>query len=116
MKSRVTPPWIPLWIDKWLFGSTRIELKPDERSVWVDLMVLSAKDRGFIRANEGVPYGFQQLAGMLCIDVELLLRTVEKCKDVGKVVEQAYHTFYLPSWEEYKLSPRHQRRFNFEKD
>jgi hypothetical protein len=114
MKSKNSLPWIPLWVDKWLFGSTRIELKPDERSVWVDFMVLSAKDGGFIRANEGVPYGKEQLAGMLCVDVELLWRTVERCKEVGKIVEQKDGTFWLPSWEQYKISPRHQRRFSFD--
>lgn len=62
--------WIPLWVDKWLWGSTRIELEPDERSVWVDLMALAAKDDGYIRANVGVPYAHQQLAGMLCVSVE----------------------------------------------
>jgi len=114
MKSAKYAPWFPLWIDKWLFGSTRLELLPDERSVWVDLMALSAKDQGFIRANEGMPYPTEMLSGMLCINVELLLRTVEKCKAVGKLVEQEDHTFYLPSWDEYKLSPRHQRRLKKE--
>ena len=108
--------WIPLWIDKWLFGSTRIELKPDERSVWVDLMVLSAKDNGYVRANVAMPYPFEQLSGMLCIDVELLLRSVEKCKAVGKIVQEEDGTLYLPSWSEYKLSSRHKRRFEVEKE
>lgn len=108
--------WIPLWVDKWLFGSTRIELKPDERSVWVDLMALSSKDNGFVRANLGVPYPLQQLAGMLYIDVELLERTMERCKVVGKIVEISDGTFFLPSWNGYKLSPRHKRRFTPEKE
>jgi len=102
--------WIPLWVDKWLFGSTRIELKPDERSVWIDLMVLSAKDEGYIRANESVPYSPEQLSGLLCINVELLLRTIERCKEVGKIIGKD-SALYLPSWQEYSLSMRHQRRF-----
>jgi hypothetical protein len=114
MKSKTSPPWFPLWIDKWLFGSTRYELQPDERSVWVDLMALSWKDGGYVRANAGIPYPSKQLAGMLNIDVELLLRTVEKCKDCGKVIEGKDGTFYLPSFEEYKLTARHQRRFDFD--
>jgi hypothetical protein len=112
MKSRSTKPWIPLWKDKWLFGSTRLELKPDERSVWIDLMVLSSMDQGYIRANEGMPYPAEMLSGMLCIDVELLLRTLERCKAVGKVVEQQDGTIYLPSWNEYQLSPRQKRRYD----
>ncbi len=108
--------WIPLWIDKWLFGSTRIELQPDERSVWLDLMVLAAKDRGFIQANSGVPYPLAQLAGLFCVSQELLERTINRCLAVGKLIENGDHTYFLPSWQEYKLSPRHKRRFVQEKE
>ena len=61
MKKRKVDPWFPFWVDKWLFGSTRIELEPDERGVFVDLLSLSKKDSGYIRANEGVPYLESQL-------------------------------------------------------
>lgn len=106
--------WIPLWVDKWLWGSTRIELEPDERSVWVDLMALAAKDDGYIRANVGVPYAHQQLAGMLCVSVESLARTIQKCKRVGKLTESENETLFIVNWYVYKLSKRHHRRF--EKD
>ncbi len=103
--------WIPLYIDKWLWGSTRIELQPDERSVWIDLLVIGAKDEGYIRANEGCPYPPDQLAGMLRIPLELLQRTLEKCKKVGKITQELDGTYYLQNWEHYRLSRRHQRRF-----
>lgn len=103
--------WIPLWIDKWIFGSTRIELQPDERSVWVDLMALSAKDHGFVRANAGVSYPIPQLAGLLCITEELLNRTIKRCIEVKKIIPCQDGSIFLPSWGEYQLSDRHKRRF-----
>lgn len=103
--------WIPLWIDKWIFGSTRIELQPDERSVWLDLMALSAKDHGFVRANLGVPYPIPQLAGLLCITEELLNRTIKRCIEVKKIIPGEDGSIFLPSWGEYQLSDRHKRRF-----
>lgn len=104
--------WIPLWVDKWIFGTTRIELEPDERSVWVDMMALAAKDHGFIRANVGIPYPPQQLSGLLCITEELLARTIQKCLAVGKLAEcKDSGGYYLPNWGEYQLSERHKRRF-----
>jgi uncharacterized phage protein (TIGR02220 family) len=104
--------WIPLWVDKWIFGTTRIELRPDERSVWVDLMALAAKDNGFIRANVGVEYPIQQLAGLLCITEELLKRAIEKCLAVKKLESCGNGAgYYLPNWGEYQLSDRHKRRF-----
>lgn len=113
MKQRTTPnQWIPLWIDKWLFGSTRIELTPDERSVWVDLMVMGGKDDGYIRANEGCPYPLEQLAGLLLVPVELLERTIEKCLDkkIDKLERLPDGTLRIKSWETYELSERHYRR------
>jgi hypothetical protein len=106
--------WFPMWIDKWIFGSTRIELKPDERSVYVDLLALASKDHGFIRANVGIAYPIIQLAGLLCISEELLLRTINKCLDlkIGKLLECPNGGgYFMPSWGEYQLSDRHKRRF-----
>jgi len=113
LKNKKPLDWIPIYIDKHLFGSTRLELEPDERSVWMDLLVLSGKDRGFIRANESVPYLSAQLAGMLVISEELLERTINKCvsKEIKKIIIQKDGTLYLPSWEQYAFTPRHKRRF-----
>jgi len=113
MKDKKPLDWIPLYIDKHLFGSTRLEFEPDERSVWTDLLALAGKDKGFIRANEGCPYQPAQLAGMLVIPLELYERTIAKCssKEIGKIEILPDGTMYLPSWPEYKLSDRHKRRF-----
>lgn len=111
MKDKKPLDWIPLYIDKHLFGSTRLELEPDERSVWIDLLVLAGKNTGHVRANEGMPYQIKQLAGMLVISEELLERTIKKCIKYKKIEILKDGTIYLPSWQSYKLSPRHKRRF-----
>ena len=105
-------PWIPFWIDKWLFGSTRIELLPDERSVWLDLLALASKNCGYIRANDTTPYPIGQLAGLLIISEELLIRTIEKCVQYGKIVKNSDGTLKIPSWDRYQLSPRQKRRYS----
>jgi hypothetical protein len=112
MEKRQPDVWYPFFIDKWLFGSTRIELEPDERGVWVDLMTLSKKDNGYIRANVGVPYLESQLSGLLNIPPELLKRTIEKClsKKVNKLRKEKDGTLYVLSTENYQLSSRHKRR------
>jgi len=111
MKRGKTYDWIPLWVDKWIFGSTRIELEHDERAIWIDLMALASKDDGYIRANEKTPYQDQQLAGILCCDLELLIRTKEKCVKYGKIRIDKKGIIYLINWEGYRLTPRHKRRF-----
>lgn len=114
MKSKTGDIWFPIWIDKWIFGSTRLELEPDERSVWLDLLALSYKDKGYIRANEGCPYQTKQLAGLLVVSEELLKRTIQKCcsTKIKKLEIKEDGTIYVPSYHTYRLSERHTRRFN----
>jgi len=114
MKKRKADPWFPFWIDKWLFGSTRIELEPDERGVFVDLMAFSKKDDGYIRANEGVPYLEIQLCGYFNITSELLNRTIEKCIKYKKAKRLKDGTIYMLSHDVYSLSARQERRIEGE--
>jgi hypothetical protein len=112
MRNKIAPNWFPFWIDKWLFGSTRIELSPPERGIFIDLMALAQKDEGYIRANVGVPYRLEQLAGFLCLDKRLLERTIERCIEVGKFERLDDGTLRLVSFEKYIASERHRRRIN----
>lgn len=114
MQNKETKPWFPVWIDKWLFGSTRIELKPDERAVFFDLVVLSKKDDGHIRANAGIPYLPTQLAGMLVVEIELLERTITRCIEVGKITRNQDGTLFVTSHPAYDLSGRQRRRIDAE--
>ena len=115
--------WIPLWIDKWIFGATRTELCPDERAVWIDLMAIAAKDNGHIRANPTTPYSTQQLAGFLCITEELLLRTLQRCLETNKIEEifidrqkeEFFAGYRIINWAKYQLSKRYKRKFEIAK-
>lgn len=111
MKKKETKIWIPLYVDKWIFGSTRIELEPDERSVWIDLLTIAAKDDGFIRANVETPYPRTQLAGMLVVPLELLDRTIEKClrPEINKLTLLPNGTLYVTNWSEYQFTDRYKR-------
>lgn len=110
MKRGKTYDWIPLWRQKWLWGSTRIELNPGERSVWVDLLCIAGNDDGFIRANPETPYGREQLAGMLCLPLELLNSAIEKCIKYGKLGMDDGGILRVLSWEDYQLGPRYKKR------
>jgi hypothetical protein len=108
--------WYPFYIDKWLFGSTRHELIlkdgdqfVDLRGIWMDLLTISKKDSGWIRANETTPYPTEQLAGMFCVPIEQLRKTIEIALDKGKVTEPAPGFYYISSTETYKLSDRWKR-------
>ena len=110
MKDKQTQMWIPLYVDKWIFGSTRIELEPAERGVFIDLMVLAAKDDGYVRANETTPYLSVQIAGLLNIPVELLQSTIAKCLHFGKFEEPESGIYRLCKWDDYQLSDDYKHR------
>jgi len=110
MKNAKGDDWYPFYVDKWLFGSTRLEFEPDERSVWIDLLTLSKKDQGFIRANENCPYSIQQLAGLFVVSPELLQNTIKKAISNKKLKQLDDGCFYVTSTEKYELSKRQKRR------
>jgi hypothetical protein len=96
--------WLPLDVDSWLFGSTRLELTHAQRAIFTDLLALAAKDSGFIRANEITSYPVEQLAGLLRADVELVASTIERCIETGKLVRFSIGTLKVTNWERYQLS------------
>jgi hypothetical protein len=135
-RGRQIDTWYPFYIDKWLFGSTRHELvitpgwaerfpelvaavpksiigRPftDLRGIFVDLMTLSKKDGGYIRANEDTPYPVEQLAGMFCVPADHVRAAIGICvhKRVGKLSEPSPGIYYVESTEAYSLSDRWKR-------
>jgi hypothetical protein len=102
--------WFPFWIDKWIFGSLRIECSLEQRAIWVDLLALAAKDDGFIRANVDVPYPIRQLAGMLIIDEPLLEAAIDYFVGTKKLIRLKTGVLKVTTWEDYQLSDRHKRR------
>lgn len=115
MKRGKTLDWIPLWVEKWLWGSTRLELEHDERAIWIDLLVIASKDYGFVRANEDIPYLQKQLAGLLCCDEDLLNRSLEKCIKYKKIEKLKNGTLRIINWDAYQLTDRHKRRLMSDK-
>jgi len=130
--------WYPFYIDKWLFGSTRHELNigpgwaerfpdlaplipqsvlnapfADLRGIFTDIMTMSKKDGGYLRANETTPYPLEQLAGMWCVPIDWLKATVAIClhSSVGKLTEPSPGIYYVASTETYALSDRWKRQF-----
>lgn len=110
MRHKKADDWFPFWIDKWFFGSTKLEFSPAERSVWIDLIALSKKDSGFIRANVGVPYPRKQLAGLFVVPLNLLNKTIDKSIQSKKLEQLEDGTLFVLSTKKYAISDRHKRR------
>jgi len=114
MKMKRPLSWVPLYVDSWLFGSTRHELTRAQRGDFVDLLLLAAKHDGYIRAAEGVPYPIEQLAGLLCVPAQDLEETIRRCIDTGKVELKPDKTLYVCNWEKYRLTRQYRGRLEHE--
>lgn len=110
MKKPLT--WVPWYVDAWIFGSSRIELTRAQRSDFLDLVLLSGKDDGFVRANPVTPYPLAQLAGLLCIDPADLEETIKRCVEVKKIKRFDNGILYVVNWDAYKLTDRWRRKLD----
>ena len=101
IQSRATT-WIRFYTENYLFGSTKAELEPDERSVWVDFLCLAVLQSGDVEI-----YSRKMTAGQLVIQEELLDRSIKKFVEHGKIEkitaeEDKRERFRIVNWDKYQ--------------
>lgn len=109
--------WIKLYPIDCLEGSIRYQLEPDERGVWYDLLnfaALSVMKPGVIADKDGRPYPHQFIASRLNIPVELLERTLIKCKEEGRISEDE-NGIHITNWQVYQSEYQRQRPYRMKK-
>lgn len=95
--------WIKLYPVECLEGSIRYQLEPDERGVWYDLLNFAAvcSVSGVISDRDGRPYPHSFIANRLNIADELLERTLAKCFDEKRMMEDGAG-IHLNNWAYYQ--------------
>lgn len=109
--------WVKFWVDECLDGSIREELEPDERGVWYDLIIYSAKCRvpGIISANETQPISRHRLAGILNIMEELLERTLSICQESNRIHIDGQGLIHIVNWSKYQSEYQRQKSYQLRK-
>jgi hypothetical protein len=100
-QSRATT-YFKFYSEKYLWGSTRSELKPDERSVWLDFLCLASFQFGRVEV-----FSRDHLAQQLCLSRELLDRSIEKFIKYKKIQRKYLKSknsevFTLANWDRYQ--------------
>jgi len=113
--------WVKFWVDECLDGSIREELKPDERGVWYDLVLYSARCRiaGVISANETQPISHERLAAILNIPLVLLEQTIEKCSKGGnnaRLIIDEVGLIHIINWKKYQSESDRVRGYQRKKE
>jgi len=77
--------WIKLHVNKWLDGSTRNELTPGERSVWIDLLALAGRYDEEANSDGVVPIPKETLCRILHVHPTLFDRAIKKFIEHDKI-------------------------------
>ena len=109
MRGATRRTWIKLYVTGMLHGSVRWELAPDERSTWVDLLLMAGEcsKGGLIADNDGKPFPPQYIANHLNIPLELLERTLKKCEAQDRISRED-GVIAVRNWKVYQ--PEYQRQ------
>ena len=96
--------WVKLWVSECLDGSIREDLEADERGIWYDLIIYSARCRhpGTISSNETQPISRRRLAGVLNISEKLLNRAIAKCVASGRLKIDEKGLIHIVNWAKYQ--------------
>jgi len=102
-------PRVWLYTEHWIWGSSRSELEPDERSVWIDFLCIGIVGLG--KVDISYP---EQLAGQLRISLELFDRSLKKFEKYGKIRIKAKKSekktyALIVNWKRYQPEYLHSR-------
>ncbi len=113
--------WIKLWCEKWLTGSTRFELTPTQRAIWIDLLALAGRSKspGIIAASiepeslRGYPPKW--LAGVLMVSEEEVIQALNQCTATGKITVQrdpaGAYIIHICNWDKYQSEYQRQKPY-----
>jgi Zn-dependent peptidase ImmA (M78 family) len=120
--------WIKLWKDL-LEGTTIEELTPEERWVWIGLLLMANDDgvvmRGSYSDGRRMGYSLEALSHRLYVSQEVVLRTLEKCKrfekldyEVTEVEGIKGYVITIRNWKKYQTTydEKHKRYYEKRKE
>lgn len=95
--------WIKLYCYQRLHGSVCYQLDEAEQSVWDKILCLAGlcSGEGVIADNDGRAYPHTFIAHDLHTDLDLLERTLAKCKDEGRITEDE-GGLHITNWTAYQ--------------
>lgn len=112
MRGEYRRPWLKLWAIECLEGSIRWQLTAEERGTWYDLLILARltghDGRICDRDKHSLPHDF--LANRLNITLELLERTIAKCKSEGRLSE-GEEGIVITNWTQYQSEYERQKKY-----
>lgn len=112
--------WVKLWVGEWLDGTTRFELTPEQRLLWIDLLALAGRSRfpGMIYPGVGegekkIGYPLSYLAGVLSFQPDGLRNALDILSRHGHITitESATDCLIIGivNWDKYQSEYQRQK-------
>jgi len=114
--------WVKLWVNEWLDGTSRFELTPQQRLLWIDLLALAGRSRfpgeiyaGLAGNGSKVGYPIAYLAGVLQMDEVTTNNALKLLKEHCHITldESAPEQYVIGiiNWEKYQSEYLRQKTY-----
>lgn len=115
-RGRPKRPWIKMYPVDCLMGSINYQLDLAERCIWYELIYFSAicATPGVIADKDGRPFPHQFIANRLNAPLDVFERTVQKCVDEGRIVENDTG-IHITNWAAYQSEYERQKPYRDKK-
>lgn len=101
--------WFKIYGERWFMGSTRWELSPEQRSIWVDLLARASINQVPGRIEY---FSLEQLSDQFQVNLALLEETLKRCKEVNKIKYYPEKNLILIiNWKKYQSEYERQKSY-----
>lgn len=107
-------PWVKLWVNDWLEGTTRYQMTDAQRAFWIDLLAMAGRSRfgGVVCAGKDgdvwIGYPLSKFQGLLAepIDIEATFELFERTGKIKLEVSadgrRKLYTLWILNWAHYQ--------------
>lgn len=107
-------PWVKLWVNDWLEGTTRYQMTDAQRAFWIDLLAMAGRSRfgGVVCAGKDgdvwVGYPLSKFQGLLAepMDIEATFELFERTGKIKLEVSgegnRKLYTLWILNWPRYQ--------------
>jgi hypothetical protein len=101
--------WFKIHAQRWFLGSTRFELSPEQRSVWIDTLARASLNDP---PGEFSYYSLDQLAVQFQVPIELLKISLKRFIKVQKIKHNGKEKFIkISNWAKYQSEYERQKPY-----
>jgi hypothetical protein len=106
--------WFKIHAQRWFLGSTRFELSPEQRAVWIDVLARASLNDP---AGEFEYYSLEQLAAQFQVSLALVKNSLKRFVEVKKIAhDPKKKSIKILNWGKYQSEYERQKPYRKKQD